>query len=104
MITDDLIYHLVASVTIDERNRGAEYDFLAGELRDVDNLRARQAVLDFANLNVEERLAIFRSMEFGIFREVAVFPRLFDFANVLWTLDAFQALHLVNQSLIPPAS
>src|ERR1041384_5549851 len=90
MITDDLIYHLVAGITIDQRNRGPEYNLIPGQFGNIDDLRAGELVFEFANLKVEQRLAFFGGVKFGIFRQIPMSSRLFDIANVLGTFDALK--------------
>ena len=100
MVADNLIYHLVARITISQGHRGAEDDFLSGQFRNIDHLGARELIFHFTDLHIEQRLAFLGGVKFGIFRQVAVAARLFDIANIFWPLDGFQPLQLFHQKLV----
>ena len=89
MITYDLIYHLIAGITIGQRHRSAEYDFVARQLGNLDDLRAREPIFDLSNLDVQKRLPFLGRVKLGILRQISVVAGLFNFANDFWPFNGF---------------
>src|ERR1700676_3055969 len=74
-LADDLPYCLLVGVLVDQGDGGAKGDGVAGQLRHVDDLGARQLVLEFGDAALVERLRFLRGMIFGVLREIAVRAR-----------------------------
>ena len=90
MIADDLVYHLVARITISEGHRCAEHHFVPGEFGNLDHLSASDFVLDLTDLQVEQRLPFLRRVKFSVFRKIAMLASLFDFTDIFGPLDALE--------------
>jgi hypothetical protein len=90
MITYDLIYHLVTGITIGQGYSGAEYHFVPRELGDLDHLRPRQPIFDFADLDIQQRLPFFGRVKLSILGQIAMVSGLFNFANDFRPFNAFK--------------
>src|SRR5437868_609824 len=77
-LADDLPYRLLLGVFVDQRDGGAEHDGVAGELRDVDDVGARELVFDLGDAAFIVRLLFLGGVIFRVLRKVAVRARLGD--------------------------
>src|SRR3546814_9412915 len=76
-LADDLIFDRLV-VLVGEGDGRAEHDAVARQRRRVDDLRARQAILEVADGRLDLTLTFLGGVIFGIFREVAVGARFLD--------------------------
>src|ERR1700722_8540882 len=75
---DDLPHRLLLGVFIDQRDCGAEFDGVAGKLRDVDDIGARELVFELGNAAFVMRLLFFRGVIFRVLGKIAMRARLRD--------------------------
>src|SRR5262249_50035955 len=75
---DDLPDLLLVGVLVNERDRRAERDGVAREFRYVDDVGARELVLELRDAALVQRLGFLRGVIFRVLGEVAVTARLGD--------------------------
>src|SRR6202035_5700146 len=75
---DDLVIRLFFGFLVDQPDMGAEFDVVAGQGGRVDDLDGGNNFLKLGDAAFDEGLAFPRRVVFGIFRQVAVRPRLGD--------------------------
>jgi cytochrome d ubiquinol oxidase subunit II len=92
VFTDNLVGELLFRIDVDNRDRRAETDFLAAQLADVDDVGARQLVVEFADASLDEALLLLGGVILGVFRKIAVRPRLGNGRNDIGPLHGFQHL------------
>ena len=71
-LADDLVDLLLLGVLVDQLDRGAELDGVAGELRHVDDLGARDHVLEFGDAPLVVDLRFLGGVILGVLGQVAV--------------------------------
>ena len=84
-------------ILVDQRHRRAELDGVAGQLRHVDHLGARELVLELGDAALVERLRFLGGVIFGVLRQVAVRARLGDLLNDARPFDLLALLQFVLQ-------
>src|SRR5712691_8336318 len=91
-LADDLPDLFLVGVLVDQRDGGAELDGFAGEFRHVDDLGARELVLELGDLALVDRLLLLGGVILGILREIAVRARIGDLLDDAGTLDLLAML------------
>src|SRR5262245_20626499 len=97
--TDDLVAVLFLGVLVDDGDGGAELHLLARELADVDDLGARDLVLELGDAALDEALALAGRVVFRVLREIAMLAGLGDLPNHGRPLVQPQVLQLLFQAL-----
>src|SRR2546428_4135607 len=90
----DGVLDLLPGIHVLELHRRAEHDPLAGEARDVDDLRPGEAVLQHLDPPFDVRLPFLRGVVLGVLAQVAVISRDGDLVHDARPLDRLQALDL----------
>ena len=82
-LADQLIGQLLVGVLVDDGHGRTELHRLAGQVGDVDHLRAGDLVLELGQPALDEALALARGVVLGVFGEIAMLARLGDGADHL---------------------
>src|SRR3954447_21487946 len=93
-LADDLPYRLLVGVLVDQRHGGAELDGVAGQFRDVDDVGARQLVLELGDAALIVRLLFLGGVIFGVLRQVTVRARIRDMRDDARTVLRLPLLQL----------
>src|SRR5687768_13980667 len=97
---DDLVGPLLLGILVEELDRGAELDAIAGKLADVDDLGAGDQAFELQNPALVVGLGLLRGVVLRIFRQVALGARLGDRLNDAGTLHLLTALEFLLQRSI----
>src|SRR5215471_3453809 len=97
-LADDLPDRLLVGVLVDQRDSRAEFDGVARQLRNVDDIRARKLVLQVGNAALVVRLLLFRGMVLRVLRQIAVRTGVGDLLNDTRTLNLLAMLEFVFQN------
>src|SRR6266568_9138538 len=100
VLADDLEGLLLIGLLVGERHCRAELDHRAGQFRDVDDLGARDLVLQFHDAAFDEALAFARRMVLGVLREIAVIARLGNRSDDRRTIDRFEPLQFFLEAVV----
>src|SRR5262249_30685573 len=92
---DDAVGHFLVGLGVREADRAAERDLVACELLRVDDLGARELVLDLLDAPLDERLAVPGGVVLRVFAEVAVVTRDGDGLDDRRALDALEMVELL---------
>src|ERR1700733_12234971 len=95
-LADDLPHRLLVGVLIDQGDGGAKGDGVAGQFRHVDDLGARQLVLELGDAALVERLRFLRRVILGVLRKIAVGARI---GNLLDDARALSLLAMLELGL-----
>src|SRR6516162_563427 len=96
-LAHDLPHLLLLGVFVDQCHRRAELDGVARELRDVDDVGARELVLKLGYAAFVVRLLFLRGVIFRVLGQVAMRARLGDVLNDARTLHRLPLLQFVRQ-------
>src|SRR6185312_2872173 len=88
-------HRLLVGVFIDQGDGGAELDGVAGELADIDDIGAREFVLDLGNAALIMRLLLLGGVIFRVFGEIAMRARFGNMLDDTRALDRLALLQLV---------
>src|SRR5262249_49013552 len=97
-LTDDLPHSFLVSILVDQRDRGAEFDGVAGEFGDIDHLGAREPILKLGDAAFVERLLLLGGVVLSVLRQVAVRARVGDLLDDARALDLLAVPELVLQN------
>src|SRR6185312_1323186 len=100
VLADDLVAGLFLGVLVDHADGGAELHLVAGELRDVDDLRPRDLVLDRRDAALDPTLPLLGGVILGVLRQVAVRARLGDRGDGVRPLLGLQTLQFLVEGLV----
>ena len=75
MFTNDLIAGRLFCILVDQADRCAKLDLLAGQFGYVNDLSPGDLILDLRDATFDETLTLFCGMLFSIFRQIAVAAR-----------------------------
>jgi hypothetical protein len=103
-LADDLPDVLLVGVLVDQRHGRAELDGVAAELRNVDDLGARELVLELGDRALVQRLLFLRGMILGVLGQIAVRPRLRDLLDDARPFDLLAVLEIFLQHLMSCSS
>src|SRR5436190_6980028 len=95
-----LPYLFFLGVLVDQGHRRPERDGVARELRYVDDLGAREFVLEFSDTRLVVRLRLLGGVIFGILRQVAVRARVGNLLDDARPLDLLAVLELLLERRI----
>src|SRR5580692_7512410 len=95
-LADDLPHRFLVGVLVDQGDGGAEGDGVARQLGNVDDLGARQLVLELGDAALVERLRFLGRVIFGILRKIAVRARI---GNLLDDARALSLLAMLELGL-----
>ena len=101
-LADDLVGLLLLGILILERDRAAEHHRVALQLGDVDDLGARQLVLELGDAALVQALRLLGRMVFGVLGQVAMRARLGDRLDDAWALDLLALFQLLFELGVTP--
>src|SRR6478609_11788193 len=96
-LADDLPHRFLVGVFIDQRDRRAELDGVAGQLGDVDDVGARKLVLQLGDAAFVVGLLFLGGVIFCVLRQIAMGARLRDVLDDARTLHLLALLQLIFQ-------
>ena len=91
---------LIARIEILEHDRGAEAHHVGRLAADLDDLGAREAVLDLADARLDHRLLLLGRVVLRVLGDVAVLARAADRGGDRRALDALQAAQLFGELVV----
>src|SRR5579883_2721629 len=100
-LADNLQDFFLFGVLVDKRHCGPELHGIAGKLRNVDNFRALQLVLELEDPALVQGLSLFRGVIFRVLRQIAMAARFCDRLDDAGALDLLQPLKLLKKLGMP---
>src|SRR5215470_2194579 len=94
-LADELPHLFLFGVLVDQRHGRPERDGIARELRYVDDLGARELVLELGDAALVVRLRLLGGMVFGVLRQIAMGARVGNLLDDTRPLDLLAVLELI---------